>query len=193
MENIERHLEYIGYYGSKVEAEVSVKRKIVKVNYNVTLGKRFPIKEIHYNLPSNDVFRNTFFSDTSGVMVKTQDFLSESVMEAETQRSAAFMRNKGYFTLSKNNYFFQADTLSIPGYAILDYTINEYTRNESPDNALPFRQFHFDNVVISHPENFRIKEKTLRGLNTIRPGDLYSETATNTTYSRLSSLSIING
>lgn len=193
VENIERHLEYIGYYGSKVEAEVSVKRKIVKVNYNVTLGKRFPIKEIHYNLPSNDVFRNTFFSDTSGVMVKTRDFLSESVMEAETQRSAAFMRNKGYFTLSKNNYFFQADTLSIPGYAILDYTINEYTRNESPDNALPFRQFHFDNVVISHPENFRIKEKTLRGLNTIRPGDLYSETATNTTYSRLSSLSIVNG
>lgn len=58
---------------------------------------------------------------------------------------------------------------------------------------MPFRQFHFDNVVISHPENFRIKEKTLRGLNTIRPGDLYSETATNTTYSRLSSLSIING
>ena len=43
IDNITGHLEYLGYYNSKVESEVSVKKRRVKVNYAITLGKRFPI------------------------------------------------------------------------------------------------------------------------------------------------------
>ena len=43
IENIENHLEYQGYYGSKVESDIQVKKKKVSITYNVTLGKRFPI------------------------------------------------------------------------------------------------------------------------------------------------------
>ena len=44
IENISNRLEYLGYYDSKVEANLNLRRKKVFVNYEVTLGKRFPIK-----------------------------------------------------------------------------------------------------------------------------------------------------
>ena len=49
--NMENHLEYLGYYDSKVESQIKVKRKKVKVTYEVTLGKRYPISDIVIVLP----------------------------------------------------------------------------------------------------------------------------------------------
>ena len=193
IENISRHLEYLGYYDSEVKSSIDVKRKNVKVSYDVTLGKRFPISDIHYHLPDNPEFTETFLPDTGRVLAKRGDFLSEETLEAESQRSAAKMRNAGYYGFTKNYFFFQADTLTHPGYAVLDYTINEYTRNETPKDAVSFRKFRFDEVTISHPESFKIREKVLRDLNTIRPGDLYNENTVNNTYNRLSSLSVLSG
>lgn len=191
-DNIKRHLEYLGYYGSVVGSEVNVKRKNVKVTYKVTLGKRFPIKDIHYNVPSGGTFASDFLRDTNRVLVRRDDWLSEEMLENESQRSSAKMRNLGYYGFSKSHYFFQADTLTDPGNAILEYRINEYTRNESEKDATPIRKFTFNDVVISHPETFKIREKVLRDLNTIRPGDLYSENLVNNTYTRLSSLSVLS-
>ncbi len=193
VENISRHLEYLGYYGSTVEPDIDVKRKKVKVSYNIMLGKMFIINDIHYHLPDNDEFREAFFSDTAGVLVKRGDFLAEETLEAESQRSSASLRNAGYYGFTKNYFFFLADTLGTPGSAILDYRINGYTRNESPKDAVTFRKFHFGDVNIIHPESFRIREKVLRDLNTIHPGELYNENTVNNTYSRLSSLNVLSG
>ena len=54
VENIENHLEYIGYYGSRVNAEIRSNGKKINVKYNVTLGKRFPIKEINLTFRSTE-------------------------------------------------------------------------------------------------------------------------------------------
>lgn len=192
VENISRHLEYLGYYNSKVDSKVIVKRKTVKVQYNVTLGNRYPVREIHYELPDNAAFAETFYADTNKVSVSPGDYLSEEALDDESQRSAQYLRNNGYYGFTKNYYFFQADTLSYPGSAILTYRINEYTRNESARNAVPFRKFHFGDVNISHPERLKIREKVLRDLNTIYPGDLYSEQIVNSSYARLSSLNVLS-
>lgn len=193
IENISRHLEYLGYYGSTVESSVEVKRKKVKVNYDITLGKRFVISDIHYHLPDNGEFREEFFADTGHVLVRKGGYLSEETLENESQRSAARMRNAGYYGFSKSNFFFQADTLGTPDEAVLDYTVNEYTRNETPKDAVPFRKFSFGAVSIIHPESLKIREKVLRDLNTIHPGELYDENTVNNTYTRLSSLSVLSG
>ena len=192
VENIENHLEYIGYYGSRVNAEIRTNRKKINVKYNVTLGKRFPIKEIRLHIPEHGEFATAFLADTSNFTVKKGDFLAESSLEAETERSSSILRNQGFYDFSKNNYFFEADTLSNPGYAILDLTINEYTRNESPKEAEPIRRFYINKVSMSYPKDLEIKENILLNLNTIVPGGLYDEDAVNSTYSRLSALDVFN-
>ena len=190
--NLENHLQYLGYYDSHVQSSIKVKGRKVDVTYDVTLGKRYPIKEITYKLPERGEFSSDFLKDTLNMSIKVGDWLSESALEAETVRSSAEMRNEGFYTFNKNYYFFEADTLSCPDSAILHLTINEYTRNETPKEAEPIRKFFFRDVNITYPKTLNIKEKVLRNLNTIVPGEPYSATLVNTTYNRLSALRVFS-
>ncbi len=192
VENIENHLEYLGYYGSDVDSEIAVKKKRVTVTYKINLGKRFPIKDITYVVPERGDFAESFMPDTSKLTVKRGDYLSEMALEKETERSSAAMKNLGYFDFSKNNYFFEADTLSYPDSALLELRVNEYTRNESPKDAEPIRKFYIGDVTFAYPKSLKINENILRNLNTIVPGDVYSEDEVNNTYSRLSALRLFS-
>ncbi|MBQ2112480.1 MAG: BamA/TamA family outer membrane protein [Bacteroidales bacterium] len=190
--NIENHLEYLGYYGSDVQSEISVRKKKVNVTYNVTLGRRFPIRDITLILPERGEFREAFLSDTSAIGVRAGDYLAEESLETESETLAATMRNKGFYNFSKNHFFFEADTLTDPGYALLEMKVEEYTRNETPKDAEPIRRFYIDDVTFSYPKTLKIKQKILRDLNTIIPGEVYSEDMVNSTYSRLSALRVFS-
>ena len=186
--NMMDRLTYLGYYGSTIESKVDVKKKNVSVTYNVTLGKRLPIKDIEIILPTEGTFADDFLADTAAMTIKVGDYLSEDILEKETVRASAALRNMGYYEFSKNNFFFEADTLTDPGSAILKMTINGYTRNETPERDRPINKFTFNEVSISYPQTLKIREKILKELNTIRPGETYSTNVVNNTYSRLSSL-----
>ena len=192
IENITNRLNYLGYYGSKVESKIKVNKRSVYVNYDVTLGKRFPIKDIEIVLPEDGTFAEDFLADTSAMLIKPGDFLSEDILEQETARSSAALKNLGYYSFNKNYYFFEADTLSIPDSAILKMTINKYTRNEEPSEAHPIIKYKFNQVSISYPENLKIRNSLLEELNTIKPGQTYSTDNVNNTYSRLSALRVFS-
>ena len=192
IEGIEKHLEYLGYYGSKAESQINVNKRRVDVTYKVTLGKRFPISDINITLPSRGEFREAFLADTSAMTIRKGDFLSEAALETETERSAAQLRNQGFFTFNKNHFFFEADTLTNPGSAILNMSVREYTRNASPKDAQPIRKFYIDDVTISYPKSLNIKDKVLRDLNTVEPGSPYSADVVNSTYSRLSAIRVFS-
>ena len=188
VENLEKHLEYIGYYGSKVDPEIRVRKKKVYVTYNISLGKRYRIDSIAYKLPERGELASDFLSDVPNSTVKAGDFLSESALEAETVRAASVLRDKGWYTFNKNYFFCEADTLGSLGKARLIVSLNEYTRNEAPKEAAPFQKYSFTDVNISYPSKLKVRKGVLEDLTTVRPGDIYSEAAVNQTYSRLSAL-----
>lgn len=192
IDNITGHLEYLGYYNSKVESEVSVKKRRVKVNYAITLGKRFPIKELEFELPEGEL-REEFLKDTASVTIKKGSWLSEASLESESDRSSKYLRDRGFYGFSKNYYFFEADTLSCPDSAILKMSIRNYTRNETEKDARPLQKFYIGDVSIIHPKSLKIREKILTNLNTIIPGELYREKDISNTYSRLSALNVFSG
>ncbi len=188
IENIDNHLEYLGYYGSETESSIKVKKKRVEVIYKVTLGERIPIRDLEITLPERGEFTSVFLKDTADMTVKPGDFLSESALESETDRYAALLRNQGFYSFNKNHFFFEADTLSYPGTAILKMQVNEYTRNETPKDSEPIRKFYIDDVSISFPKSMKIREKILIDLNLIEPGTVYGEDIIKNTYSRYSAL-----
>lgn len=192
IENIENHLEYIGYYNSNVASDIRVKGRKVAVNYLVHLGKQYPIDSLSYTLPERGTFAEDFRADLPNVGVKVGDYLSESALEDETVRGAAHFRDLGYYDFSKNNYVFEADTISVPGKLFLDMKVNEHSRNDSEENAQPLRKFYIDSVTISHSKDLIFKDKILKDLNTIHPGMMYSESDIRTTYTRLSALKLFS-
>jgi len=191
-ESIERHLEYLGYYNSKVSTDTNVDGRKVDVKYNVTLGKRFRIGEMTYSVPEGE-FKEDFDADTLNITVKSGDFLAEDALEKESARSAEFFRNKGYYGFSKNFYTFEADTLFSLDTADLVMKVNEYTRNESPEDARKLRKYYFGDVNISYSEDLQFDERILRYMNTIEPGALYREQDVNNTYTRYSALKTFSG
>ena len=191
-DNIENHLEYIGYYGSKVASEVEYKGNRAFVTYFVTPGKRYTIRSIDFELPQDEEFRQEFETDRPQITIKEGQYLSESSLEAETVRSSEFFRNRGYYGFDKSFYFCEADTLSHDGTAALTMAIRDYPRNGSPDEAKPHRKFTIGDVTLSYPKEIPIRTYVLEELNILRPGMPYSERAVDATYSRLSNLSVFN-
>ena len=191
--NIGNHLKYIGYYGSQVESQVQVKGRKVYVNYYVALGKRYTISAIDYQIPEYGTLKQEFMEDLPNSTVAEGDFLAESDLEAEAERSALMYRNKGYYGFTKSYYFFEADTLARDGTAKLTYSIRDYALGDPASTARPHQKFTLDQVEISHPEKLKIRRRTLENMNTLRPGQLYSEQEVNTTYTRLSNLGMLSG
>ena len=188
IETIDNHLEYLGYFDSRTESEIKVNKRRVEVIYKVTLGDRIPIRDIEINLPERGEFPSAFLKDTAAMTVRPGDFLSESSLESETDRYASILRNQGFYSFNKNHFFFEADTLSYPGSAVLKMQVNEYTRNETPKDSEPIRKFYIDDVSISFPKSMKIREKILTDLNLIEPGTVYGEDIIKNTYSRYSAL-----
>ena len=192
VENIAKRLEYLGYYGSTVTPEIRVKGKKAKVNYMVTLGKRYTISGVQYSIPDRGDFPQDFYKDTASVTVRPGDYLSEEALEAESERSAAHFRENGYYGFNKNYYSFEADTLQVPGEAALTMKVQEYTRNETAKSAKPLVKYDFGNVDYYYPKSLKLRSSFIPKRNTLRPGDPYSASAVTKAYSRFSSLGMFS-
>ena len=191
-DNLKSHLEYLGFYGSDVTSSITTEKRRSKVRYTVYPGKRYPVREIRYSVPDYGTLAVDFYADTLHSQVQRGSFLSEAALDAESERSASYMRTKGYYGLSKNHFFVEADTLSVPGSAILDIEIREYTRNESPSNAKTLVKYKIGDVSISHDSSLPFRDRVLRQMNMVRPGAEYNENDIRNTYERFSQLKVFN-
>ena len=190
---IQNHLQYIGYYGSQVESQVNVKGRKVYVTYYVALGKRYQISAIDYEIPEYGTFRQDFEEDLPNTSLHEGQYLAESDLEAEAERSSQAFRNKGYYGLTKSYYAFEADTLASDGNARLKFFIRDYALGDTPSAAQEHKKFTLGQVKVSYPERLKIRPSVLENLNTLRPGQLYDEREINTTYTRFASVSMLSG
>ena len=189
--SILNHLEYEGYYNSEVSPEATVKKKLAKVRYNVTLGKRFPIRTIDYQV-RDTALASLLAADSANFTVNCGDWLSQESLEAESERLSRLFRNRGYWGFSKNYFFFYADTTTIRDTADLIVRIEDYTRNESEENARPHRKYKIGNVALMPQPGMRVRQKFLHNLNQLQPGEPYSEDRINQTYDRFASIPLFS-
>lgn len=193
VDNILSHLQYIGYYGSTVDTHINVKGRKVYVTYEVNLGHRYTISAIDFNLPEYGTFREDFGNDLGNLSIKPGQYLSEAALEAESIRGSQYFRNIGYYGFHKGFYAFEADTLASNGTARLTLSIRDYALGDSPANAQEHHKFQIGRVLINHPASLKLRPSVLENLNILVPGDMYDERKVNTTYARLSSVSMLSG
>lgn len=175
-DNITTHLKYIGYYGSTVQTRAEIRKQQTTVDYMVHLGRQYPIKEIYYEV-DDPALAEEIYKDTLNSLIKKGVPLSEDLLDKESERSAAYLRDKGYYEFSKSFYFFAADTVSVPGSALLKISVRNYPRGGRPEDAVRHRRFYFGNVMI-YPvsDNIRyrasISRKIPQILDTVKYEDL---------------------
>lgn len=192
--NLKEHLEYLGYYNSKIDTCTHIGRnpKKIKVDYYIHLGKRYPIRDIRYDVPRDGSFRNEFFADTAASLLKKGHLLSEALLTEESERSAHHMRNLGYFDFTQNHFYFEADTMSHPDSARLKLIIRHNTRNEADGEGAPFAKYTIGKVSASYPEKLRLRPGFIKGMNNISAGELYNERAVDILYQRYNAVNLFS-
>lgn len=167
----------MGYYGSTVDTVVTYSGRNARVKYAVVPGRRIVIDSVVFRLPEDSDFRADFLSDTSSMLFRKGDPLSEDVIEAELKRSVSALRLKGYYSLETSGYRVAIDTSSRSGHAVIYYDFDE-----------GIRRCHIGEVAISWPEDLKVRSSVIEGLNLLHPGDLYNEKTVSDTYARFSAL-----
>lgn len=212
-ENIISHLEYSGYFNSEVADSVVTKNKKTTVYYKIRTGKQYPINRIEYDIKDSTV-AEIFFDNQADSKINEGNMLSEKDLNDESEKFVIIMRNKGYYTLSKTNFSYRADTTSIPGSAKLNMRISpdkldlykvgkvviypisdmlRYRVSLVEPGIITLDTLHIDeNTSIVYDKNLLIKPKVLMGINQIRHGDLFSDEVVNSTYDRFSNLRMFN-
>ncbi|MCF0164146.1 MAG: BamA/TamA family outer membrane protein, partial [Bacteroidales bacterium] len=185
------HLEYQGYYNSKVTNRIEKKGKLVRVYYDVELGKQFPIKDLSLTVRDTAIAR-LIEQNSKDVNLKQGDPLSQEMLETESEKTAKMLRNNGYYGFTKNYFFFSADTISAPDSALLYVRLANHTRNESSSMDRPHRVYTIGNVSITPTGNLKVRESFLKNINRVQPGTQYNENVINNTYQRFTSHSLFS-
>ena len=110
--NLKLYLNSRGYYSSSVSYEVDTtyRRKRAKVSFALKQGKPYYISSISYD------FRDRFLEpiilpDTVNTLLHEGEIFDIAVLQAERERIALYLKDRGYYNFSVNNVEYLADTL----------------------------------------------------------------------------------
>ena len=183
--NLKLYLDSRGYYSSEVDyaVDTTYRRKRAKVSYSLHQGKPYLISSISYD------FRDRFLEpillpDTVNTLLHRGDVFDISVLEAERDRIALYLKDRGYYNFSVNNVEYLADTLGgdrkVKVKVIIKQNLTGYNmRGEAMyDNNEVYRLRNIDiipqyNAVVAKSQNNyfeRFDSIEYRGLNVLFSG-----------------------
>lgn len=183
--NLKLYLESRGYYSSSVgfKVDTTYRRKRAKVSYALHQGKPYHISSISYD------FRDRFLEpillpDTVNTLLHKGDIFDISVLDAERERIALYLKDRGYYNFSVNNVEYVADTLGgdqkVGVRVIIKQNLTGYNaRGEAMyDNSVVYRLRNiniipqYNAVAAKSQANYfeRFDSVEYRGLNVIFSG-----------------------
>ena len=111
--NLKLYLESRGYYASDVTYKVDTtsRHKRAKVYYYLNQGEPYRIDTISYDFKDR-FLEPVVLPDTVNTLLHKGEIFDISVLDAERNRIATYLKDRGYFDFSVNNIEYLADTLS---------------------------------------------------------------------------------
>ena len=109
--NLSRHLDNLGYFGSKVSYDVKIKNKKAVVTYNISLPRQ-PYIIRNFSIESEDTLVKAAVAEImkSGSLVGGIPY-NFYVLDQERERLVKEMRNRGFYYFSTDFVFYEIDSL----------------------------------------------------------------------------------
>lgn len=112
-ENLKIYLDSRGYFSSEVgfKVDTTSRRRRAKVTYSLKQNQPYIIDKISYD------YRDRFLepilqSDTANCLIKVGDIFDIARLDAERERIANLLKDRGYYGFSVNNIEYLADTVT---------------------------------------------------------------------------------
>lgn len=215
---LDLYLKKHGFFNSGVTTSIDTIKKRAVVNYRLSTGRPYLLHEI--TITSLDSLLLPHLPEIrQGTLLKSEERYNEETFEKERDRITLLLKNKGYFSFSKNYITFRVDT-NISGFrADLQIYLNRPNENLIGKNGvLPayHHPYHFREIYIQSdfdpkdPELSRPRDTTLYnqynflsagGTQTLREsalseciffkeGDVFNQDEVNYSYQRIQNLSV---
>ena len=142
--NLETYLRTKGYFHSEVTYDIDTTRRArrAEITYTINQGEATRINKLRYTFRDSSL-RNIVLADSAECLLKKGDRLDITLLDAERERIASNLNNRGYFDFTVNNISYEVDTLSHPYSAdvrlIVRPTLMGYTERGEPiweENAI---------------------------------------------------------
>ena len=190
---IERYFKNKGYFNSLVDTITTYKKKKATVDYKISLGKRYTIKNIIY--PKVNIEKINEKQE-----IKIGDPLDIDLLNKEAERITSIFQNNGYYNFNKKSLLYLADT-AVTDSITLIFQIDSINKDLSQKYYLRNINIIIDqdslntnnkenNIIRFFNLNTDLKEKTIKRLLDIKPGELYSLKKIHQTRNNLSNLKI---
>jgi outer membrane protein assembly factor BamA len=112
VDNLKIYLDSRGYFASQVDYQLDTisRPKRAKVTYSFKQGEPYIIDKISYDFKDR-FLEPILLPDSVNRLVHTGDIFNIAVLDAERERIASMLKNRGYYNFSVNNISYIADTL----------------------------------------------------------------------------------
>ncbi|MBQ0129640.1 MAG: BamA/TamA family outer membrane protein [bacterium] len=145
-QQMERYLDHVGYFNSKVTNSVKTRRFKAFVIYNVKLGRPYTINALKYDIPDTLISRYVH-RIAPAYPIKEGDIYDEYKLNEIRDQITEMMRNRGYYYFTRDNITYEVDsnfhnhTLSVT-MKIADM------KNEADGSMQPHKQYVINSISI---------------------------------------------
>ena len=212
-EEMTKAVQTMGYMGASVETECHVKKKKIRLVYNVTTGKPYIVRTIRYDIPDDNI-RNLMQLDSAGTYLSEGMRFDVNQLDAERQRITNNLLGNGYYKFNKDFLSYTADTARNTYLVDLtlhllpyrqrggtgsqqhrQYTIGkvgfvtDYNVLQSSANSIEVNDsLHYNGLSFYYKDKLYLRPQLLENNLHILPGDLYDERKVQRTYSNFGRL-----
>ena len=108
-ENLKVYMDSKGFFSSQATYEVDTvsRRKRATVTFRTRQGEPYRIDSVSYEFQDN-FLEQIVLPDTVNTLLHTGDIYDVSVLDAERERIAAYLKERGYYNFSVNNISYAA-------------------------------------------------------------------------------------
>ena len=112
IQNLSTYLHTRGYFSSTVECKIDTtrRRRRAELTYVIRQGEPTRIDSIDYEF-RDESLRSIILADTSVSILGRGDILDITRLDAERERVAAYLNDRGYFDFTVNNISYEVDTI----------------------------------------------------------------------------------
>lgn len=108
-EQMTRYLANVGYYHARVDYDVSAKKKLAMVRFNVDPSWPYIINTISFTI-SDSALATVIRSINNHSLIREGAVFNVYTLDNERERITEFLRNSGYYFFSRDYIIFEADT-----------------------------------------------------------------------------------
>jgi outer membrane protein assembly factor BamA len=138
-----------GYYNAVVKDSLVINPEKKKLNliFDIKSGKPYRIRNYTYSIKDKSL-QGILLKDSVSQLLKPNDVFDLDVLNAERQRIATYMKNRGYFKFSEEFVSFQADTNFYSQQVDLTINVDDALLNNAETEVVPHQKYKIRNYLI---------------------------------------------